>query len=220
MLQRKLFDVALKLIQGVTHSGDVESLQIRRLNRLTTCQILQVQRKWPSSPLCSRLLLDLGSQFKDLGPGLVTRLLVTRLLDPLGHCPEKCLLPNPLSLLHHHRLHLHLLLFDPLPPLLQPHPHGVQLATKKIILARYAEKKNYFHFSLLKVLKFLEVNLGERPLTLLGVPGPELWIELPVPRVLPRRDFGESSRSSEKVMLIPLLFRPSVAKLVFFSFSI
>ena len=47
------------------------------------------------------------------------------------------------------------------------------------------------------------VDLGESPLTLLGVPGPELWIELPVPRVLPRRDFGESSRSSEKVMLIP-----------------
>ena len=166
-----------------------------------------MQRKWPSSPLCPRLLLNLRSKFKNLGPCLVACLLVTRLLDSLSHCPEKCLLPNPLSLLHHHSLHLHLLFFDPLSPLLQPHSHRVQLATKKIILARYAEKKNYFHFSLLKVLKFLEVNLGERPLTLLGVPGPELWTELPVPKVLPLRDFGESSRSSENVMLIPYRIR-------------
>ena len=161
LLQRKLLDVALKLIQGVAHSGDVESLHIGRLHRLTTssCQVLQVQRKWPSSPLCTRLLLDLGSQLKDLGPGLVARLLVTRLLDPLCHCSQKCLLPNPLSLLHHHRLHLHLLLFDPLPPLLQPHSHGVQLATKKIILARYARKKNYFHFR----LKFGGLTLEKDP---------------------------------------------------------
>ena len=109
---------------------------------------------------------------------------------------------DPLSLFHHHRLHLHLLLFDLLSPLFQPHPHRVELAPKKIFLARYTGGKIEIN-NKLALHAIYESHLGDSPLTLLGVPGPELCRELLVPMVLPLRDFGESSRSSENVMLMP-----------------